>query len=496
VYITNLTDLLDQAAKRFPEKIAFADQERQMTFAQVRSRARRAAAWIAGRINETRRPVAVVIERSVNDIVAFMAVLYAGCFYVPVNPGLPQQRRQQMFAAISPALTITEAILEEIFQSAADCGQPESAADCGLLEDIRGRHRDNAPVYAMFTSGSTGTPKAVLISHRAVINLVNAFGAVFPLNEACVFANQAPFDFDVSTKDIYLTLANSATMHIVPRPLFSEPAKLLRFLNERSVNTLIWSTSALRMLTAFHFFDNGTVENLRLVMFSGETMPCKTLNYWRGPHPAALFVNLYGPTEITCNCSYYIVDGDFEDDEALPIGKAFPNTEILLLNKTGEQGEIAVMGTCLALGYYGDAALTAAKFIQNPHNDSYEEKLYLTGDIGSYNAKGQLMFHGRRDDQIKHMGHRVELSEIELAANALPFIDFSCCIYDEAAEELVLFYQSGEPQKREIAVALREKLPNYMLPRRFLWQKQLPLNKNGKIDRPLLAGQWKEEKRK
>jgi non-ribosomal peptide synthetase component F len=346
----------------------------------------------------------------------------------------------------------------------------------------------------MFTSGSTGTPKAVLISHRAVLNLINAFGAVFPLDETCVFANQAPFDFDVSTKDIYLTLANAATMHIAARQLFSEPARLLAFLNERAVNTLIWSTSALRMLTAFHFFDNGVIPSLRLVMFSGEVMPCKTLNYWRGHHPAAVFVNLYGPTEITCNCSYYIVDRDFDDDAALPIGRAFPNTEILLLNQDGEQGEIAVTGSCLALGYYGDPALTAAKFVQNPRHDRYGERVYLTGDIGSYNAGGELMFHGRRDYQIKHMGHRIELPEIELAANALPFLDFSCCLYDGDHEELVLFYQADAPQKREIALALREKLPGYMLPRRMVWQKQLPLNKNGKIDRSLLAEQWKEER--
>ncbi|MDR3278585.1 MAG: AMP-binding protein, partial [Oscillospiraceae bacterium] len=189
-------------------------------------------------------------------------------------------------------------------------------------------------------------------------------------------------------------------------------------------------------------------------------------------------------------CAYYIVDRAFSDGERIPIGRAFRNTELLLtedgrpVTEPGRPGELWVRGTSLALGYYNAPEATARAFgsISAP----YPERAYRTGDLAQYNARGELEFLGRRDAQIKHLGHRIELGEVELAANALPFIEAVCCVHDEARARLVMFYQSASPCDRELMRGLRETLPKYMLPNKLIHSVRLPENRNGKIDRAAL----------
>ena len=222
-------------------------------------------------------------------------------------------------------------------------------------------------------------------------------------------------------------------------------------------------------------------------------MPNRVLNYWRGYLPDVLYVNLYGPTEITCNCTFYKVDRPFQDDEPLPIGISFENTEVLLLdenNRLAKEGEICVRGTSLALGYYNNPSKTAEAFCQNPLNTAYPERIYRTGDLGRYDEDGNLMFISRKDYQIKHMGHRIELGEIEVVANALPMIDAAVCIYDDTNEKIVMFYQSQEKCDREVLQAMGKSLPKYMFPNKLCWFESLPMNKNGKFDRVALKKQY------
>lgn len=234
-------------------------------------------------------------------------------------------------------------------------------------------------------------------------------------------------------------------------------------------------------------------------MFSGEVMPNKVLNYWRSYLNDLQYVNLYGPTEITCNCTYYIVDRDFANEDSLPIGKKFKNTDILLLDsdrkrevQKGEIGELCVRGSSLALGYYNNHQKTAEAFIQNPLNSYYPELIYCTGDLVKYNEYDELIFLSRRDFQIKHMGHRIELGEIEVAVNAMDFIESAVCIYDEENEKIVLFYQASREYKKEIIEELQQILPKYMWPNQFVRYEKLPLNKNNKIDRVKLKDALKE----
>ena len=316
-----------------------------------------------------------------------------------------------------------------------------------------------------------------------------------------MIGGQAPFDFDVSVKDIYPAMKVGATLEVIPKKFFSVPKKLLDFLDDRKVTSLTWAVSALCILSTLKGFRYKVPKSIRRVMFSGEVMPVKHLNYWRHWLPDALYVNLYGPTEITCNCTYYIVDRAFTEDELIPIGEAFHNERVLLLDEEehpvtepGRLGEICVLGTALALGYYRNEERTDQAFVQNPLNRCYPELMYRTGDLGRYDDRGDLYYITRKDFQIKHMGHRIELGEVEAALQALDGILRVCCIYDEPNTKILAFYV-GEPKAKEIIERLTERLPRFMIPNIFRKVEAMPLTKNGKIDRRVLMEEYQERLR-
>ena len=232
--------------------------------------------------------------------------------------------------------------------------------------------------------------------------------------------------------------------------------------------------------------------SLKKVLFAGEVMPNKQLNYWRSVLKECIFSNLYGPTEITVDCTYYLVEREFADDEPLPIGFARNNSEILILSEDnklittpGEMGELCVRGSLLGLGYWRDPEKTRAAFCQNPLHQNFPENIYRTGDIVQYNELNEIIYIGRRDSQIKHQGYRIDLGEIETNLNSLDRIDNCCVIYDLINKKLLAIYESsnGEIDLATLRKGLIEKIPKYMMPNSFYHMEKLPLNPNGKIDR-------------
>ena len=226
-------------------------------------------------------------------------------------------------------------------------------------------------------------------------------------------------------------------------------------------------------------------------------MPVKQLNYWREHLPEALYANLYGPTEITDTCTYFIVDREFSPSDSLPIGVAFDNCDVLVIDEennclvedTVSEGILYVRGSFLGLGYYNNPEKTAEAFVQNPLNKMYPEVLYRTGDIVSYNERGELLFKGRKDHQIKHMGHRIELGEIETGASAIDNVDRVCCLYDDANSEIVLFY-TGSADEKSVRKSMKAYVPSYMVPQKCIKLSALPINMNGKIDRIKLGNDY------
>ena len=230
-------------------------------------------------------------------------------------------------------------------------------------------------------------------------------------------------------------------------------------------------------------------EHLRLVTFAGEAMPAKQLKVWMNKMPNVKFVNLYGPTEITVDCTYYEVDREFGDDEFIPIGQACQNMQVLVFNEgdelvqIGEPGELCVRGTGVALGYYNNQAKTEEVFVQNPLHNLYEDKIYRTGDIVKYNERGELEFVSRKDFQIKHKGNRIEMGEIEVAVNSIPEVTNAACIFDQSNDKIVLYYTTTDGQELDIINLVKGKIPVYMFPEVIVPLQQMPYNMNGKIDR-------------
>lgn len=499
--VTNVLEYLERAGANTPDKILFSDMQHQVTYSECIQRAK-AIGTAIGRNGWKNTPVAVLIDRKIESLILFLGVVYSGNFYVPVSKDLPPARIKKILNSVEPSVILAEradeGVLEGCKGSSAVWYLEELLAaepDPGLLEQIRRKHLDTDPLYAIYTSGSTGVPKGVLISHRSVIDLAEQFSVSFGFGSEDVFGNQAPFDFDVSVKDIYSTLKNGASLCIVPAKLISFPKLLIPYMNERKISVTIWAVSALAIIAGFRGFKRQKPEYLKKIMFSGEVMPVKVLNYWRENLPDAMFVNLYGPTEITCNCTYYVVDREFTGTQEIPIGKAFLNTDVFLLKKDqtlaqeGEIGEICVKGSSLALGYYKNPEATERAFTQNPLNSNYPERIYHTGDLGKW-VDGELFFAGRKDFQIKHMGHRIELEEVERVMDSLAFASRNCCIYDEKREKIYMFYESKEDRTKEIAARLQVDLPKYMCPNRYIFMESLPLNKNGKLDRKRLREEF------
>ena len=357
---------------------------------------------------------------------------------------------------------------------------------------IREKQIDTDILYVLFTSGSTGNPKGVVLSHKAVISYISWFTETFNINPETILGNQTPFYFSMSVSDIFSTIYSGATMCIIPKMYFSFPIKLIQYLNENKVNTIYWVPSAYGIVANLGIFENIKPEYLKKALFAGEVMPMKILNLWRKNLPDVQYANLFGPTETTDICTYYIVDRKFRNNESLPIGKACNNCGVLIIKddgkeaKKGEEGELCIRGSFLANGYYNNLEKTKEVFVQNPLNTIFPEIIYKTGDIVKYNKNNELIYISRKDFQIKHMGYRIELGEIEKAVYDIEYILLCACIYNVKTSHIVLYYQSNKVTIDEIFTKLKKKVPNYMMPNEVIKLDKMPINSNGKIDRKKL----------
>lgn len=495
--IRNVLQYLEQAVCLSPAQTACVDESHSYTYQELYHRSRSVGSALSRRIRP-REPVAVYLEKGCGALSAFFGTVYAGGFYSYFNPELPSVRLQQIQSVLQARYVITDQFhlpaIQEVFppESILLLDELLEPVDPQRLAAIRAAMIDTDPLYVNFTSGSTGLPKGVLVSHRSVLDFIDVFTPTFSLTQTDRIGNQAPFDFDVSVKDIYGALKLRATLVVIPRRLFSRPKELLDFLCDQQVTTLIWAVSALCLISTFHGLDYRTPETVRNVLFSGEVMPLKHLKTWMDHLPQAQFVNLYGPTEITCNCTYHILDRERDYQAGIPIGRPFPNEEVFLLDEENREirhpeviGELCVRGTALALGYYRAPRQTASAFVPDPRNPVYPEFIYRTGDLARYTSQGELMYCGRKDFQIKHLGHRVELEEIERAVSALPGVDRCCCVYEEERQKIHAFYV-GDVEAAQLRRQIKEKLPYFMVPGTLTLVERFPLTKNGKVDRKQL----------
>ncbi len=441
-----ITEVLEQTARRFPDKAAFIDEKRSMSFSELVKEAKDYASVLTYR----NMPVYIETDRTVGSVVRMMGVLFSGNYYVPVDSKAPRARK--------------DSIREQLLLA-----KPSE----GLA-------------YILFTSGSSGLPKGVEIEEKSVINFARVFTETMGIDETSIFGNQSPLCFDASMEELYATIMCGCTTHLMPKKFFSFPKLFAEYINDNKINTLNLSATAFAIIAESGVLRAYPPKYLRLVTAGNETLYAKHLNEWLEACPNTRFVNAYGPTEATVESSYYFAKKPLPEGESVPIGKPCKGTEIILIDEDGNEateGEILISGPGLARAYFMDPEKTAAAFIMRNGR-----RWYKSGDIARFNADGDLVFIGRRDNQIKHAGYRIELGDVEAAVLKQNGVTEAACIYIAEENRIACFY-SGDSDESALAAAMRKELPTYMLPGKYHRLENLPKTFNDKIDRKALRNE-------
>lgn len=499
---TSVLNRLDRASSLYADRIIFKDPTGEITFARFDELTRSIGTALA-RAVPAGSAVAVMSGRHIHTPAYYLGAVRAGCFYAPIDGDMPAARLNQILSVIQAPVLLVDAAHLETARSLEFGGTilvaeelTDTPADGGLLAQRAATLTCVSPLYVIFTSGSTGKPKGVITSHLSLMTYIDSVAKVLGVDDTDVLGNQSPLDYIAAIRDIYLPISFGAKTYIIPKNEFAIPTALFDTLNRERITTLCWSVAGVELPAKLGAFEESKPQYLRKLIFSGSVISSRYLRMWQEALPDVLYVNQYGPTEATASCTYYIVDGKVGDDTVLPIGKPYDNYHIILLNEDdtptpdGETGQICVGGPIVALGYYGNAEMTAKSFIQNPLNPNYRELIYKTGDLGSWAEDGNLMFHGRMDRQIKHMGHRIELGEIEETAKGIEGVEDCCALYHKEKENLYLFY-TGSATSRDISLRFRAVMPAFMVPRKLVNLDELPHLPNGKTDMQTLKGYFK-----
>ena len=500
--IKNLIDYLENSSKRFKDKIAIEDKNTKLSFKKLVEKSKVIGCLILKSLDVEKQNQAIVVflPKSCDLIISFLATLYSGNFYIPLDINSPKKRISKILYNAKPKILLSKKKYKKKIKETGYKGKiifidaikyKNNKKNKDKLNSIMNLKIDCDPAYAIPTSGTTGIPKLVLISHRSVIDYIEWAKECFAVSNKEIIGNQAQFYFDNSTLDIYLMLSTGCKLVIIPEEKFSFPVELINYINKKKISFIFWVPSVLINIANVDALSKTKLKYLKQVLFAGEVMPNKHLNYWRTKYPKVFYSNLYGPTEITVDCTYYKVLKKFNDNENLPIGFPCKNSNILILNKRNklckinEVGQLCVRGTSLALGYYNDEKKTNEVFIQNPLNKSYKEKIYLTGDHVYENKSGEIIFVGRKDAQIKHLGYRIELQEIENEVFHIKEIKNACALYNFKKKYIALFY-TGNISGSKIYVNLSKVIPKYMIPTKYFKLTKFPMNSNRKIDKKKL----------
>lgn len=486
---SHLLDRIDRWAELFPERIAVRSGCRTLNWGEMVSRSNTLALWLQEHLVDKPGPVALHGHKEPEMLVAFLASAKCGRAYVPMDVNIPEQRIAKIVTGSGAALVLTPEKVREILD--------EFPSPKGLKPSRRVGETD--PFYILFTSGSTGEPKGVVITLQ---NLEAFTGWMFAEHgfEPGVetFLNQAPFSFDLSVMDVYCSLLSGGTLVCVTKEELGNLKSLYARLGDSGVTTWVSTPSFAQMCMMEKSFRAGLLPNLRRFLFCGETLAPETASQLLERFPDAEVWNTYGPTEATVATTSVRVDRPLlEKYSPLPVGHPMPSTRVLAVDESlspveeGERGEILIAGPNVSPGYLQRPDLTSKAF-------TFFEGLpaYRTGDWGRVRG-GLVFFEGRMDGQIKLNGYRIELGDMEANLHALPEVADAVVLpiekqgkVDSLAAFVVLV---GEKQGSDFEVASRvktrlgERLPAYMIPRKFVFLEAFPMTPNGKADRRALA---------
>lgn len=497
----NLIEYFVETVRQFPERNAIIDGERKVTFNELDVQARRLAQTIIDTCQCKNRPVAMFMPKCAEAAVADLAITYSGNAYMNLDVKNPAERLGNIFALIQPAAVITNSKFKAIIEPIASANGAkvinveEVNAEAPTQEALLARISDlidTDPYCIINTSGSTGTPKGVVLNHKSFIDFMAQTFDEYRFSENDIIGSLSPVVFDIWSYEMCLLQGKGACIVVIPDTWSAFPVKILQLMQEQKVSYIFWVPTIMVNIANMGLLLQVPLPTLRLCWFAGEVFPTKQFNIWRQSLPQTTFANFYGPIEITLDCVYYTVEREIADDEPIPIGKPFRNTDILILDENNQnvteankEGELCIRGTSLAMGYYNNPEKTAAAFVQNPLNHSYPEIIYRTGDLVFINSRGEIVFKGRKDSLIKHMGYRIELGEIEhVIINTLKLVKNGCVVYNHQRKEITLYYEAEqELTAADFRKSIGNTLPKYMIPVVYHHLPELKRNTNGKIDR-------------
>lgn len=476
-----MTALFEEQALLHPERTAVIAGEKVISYQSLNEIANRLGNYL--RINYNIRPdecIAVKLERSEWMVITLMGILKSGGAYVPIDPGYPEERVNYILTDSGVRILIDEAFLEVFLNVSADYGSNN-------LEAV------NSPadlMYVIYTSGSTGKPKGCMLEHGGVVNRIEWMWHQFGFDVADIILQKTTYTFDVSVWEIFMPLCMGARLVIADKDNMATADNLLSLIDKQKITCIHFVPSMMKnFMSELAGNDVWTdrLQSLRMVITSGEALSPDTMNKWYKNTDVPVY-NLYGPTEASIDVTWYAVA---KRDVIIPIGRPVWNTQMHIIDKTGSLlpigaiGEIAIAGVGLSRGYLNKPELTTEKFIANPFHPG--SRLYLTGDIGRWLPDGNIEYLGRKDEQVKIRGIRIELEEIEHALREHEKVEDAVVIArpDATGDVLLLAYVTGR-EKLDVGVLrafLLTKLPNYMVPAAFMQLVRLPLTDSGKVDR-------------
>jgi D-alanine--poly(phosphoribitol) ligase subunit 1 len=505
-HISNVAMAFNAIVDQFPEKVAlyYPEEDEKVTYAELEDLAWKIASYLSSRPVAKGELVVIFQHKSPIGLAAMIACILTGVIYTNLDPESPLSRTGKILDACLPAMVFYDGVSAEFSKQISDLvaspvvslSEVIHSADNTILKKNPAHILETDPCYVMYTSGSTGVPKGVVVSHGNLISFIKWARNRFSITENDVFTNLNPIYFDNSVFDFYVSLFSGSKLVPITSPQLKDVRRAVKLV-EMAECTVWFSVPSLLvyLLTTRALLEN-SLPSIRKIIFGGEGFPkskLKKLFDFYGDR--ADLENVYGPTECTCICSAHtIISEDFQDMSGFPtlgfLAEHFAGEILPIEPDNPDYGELLLFGPAVGLGYFQDQRRSEEVFLQNPSHTTYRDIGYKTGDIVSRDREGRLYFKGRSDFQIKHLGYRIELEEIEAALNTLPYVNECAAVYVSLTDATALIYGfiavDAEIGHGQVIADLGNLLPRYMVPARIITLSALPKNANGKIDRAYL----------
>ena len=507
-YYHNLGIHFDRIAKSYPSRPAILYEERIICYSELNELVAKICQLLLQKGCKKGDVIAVGHTKRPLSFALMLAALRLGVAYVCIDVDSPLNRLKLILDVCSTQWIFYEDIhlSEKMLKLSKKCDLNSFLLSEGTLPKVSkpqiknhdqiAQNVDGSSIaYIMFTSGSTGTPKGVAITHQNICHFIGWAQKCFEIKNTDNFANLSPMYFDNSVFDFYMSFFSGSSITPISKELLTKPYELIPYLDEMkctiwfSVPSLLIYVMTMKAMPKYGF------KTIRTIIFGGEGYPKVELKkLYDIVSKKTNLVNVYGPTECTCICSaHFITQEDFNDMFGIPmLGRLNQNFDYRILDEDGkdnDQGELCLIGPNVGAGYYNDLERTASSFVVLKDQNRFMKRMYLTGDIVS-EEDGKLNYIGRKDFQIKHMGYRIELEEIESAIINIPNINQVAVIYKKghsAYGKIYAFMASDSKIDEEnVKSHLKNNIPDYMIPSKLYVMNTLPKNANGKVDRESL----------